>query len=151
MWFINLFWFWYIWSISLTKVSENSSSSTENILNLEVLKKELTEKKDNLTSAFADLEMDENIQKLANAVYERENTDLGECWLSQMEMSNILLQNVHVTLPRWLNICRLLMLCFQECLSTTIIVMVNGSQFIGIWQACFHMERKNILMNILLN
>ena len=78
------------------------------------MKKELTEKKDNLTSAFADLEMDENIQKLADAVYERENTDLGECWLSQMEMSNILLQNVHVTLPRWLNICRLLMLCFQE-------------------------------------
>ena len=113
MWFINLFWFWYIWSISLTKVSENSSSSTENILNLEVLKKELTEKKDNLTSAFADLEMDGNIQKLADVVYERENTDLGERWLSQMEMSNILLQNVHVTLPRWLNICRLLMLCFQ--------------------------------------
>lgn len=151
MWFINLFWFWYIWSISLTKVLENSSSSTENILNLEVLKKELTEKKDNLTSAFADLEMDGNIQKLADVVYERENTDLGERWLSQMEMSNILLQNVHVTLPRWLNICRLLMLCFQECLRTTIIDMVNGSQFIGIWQVRFHMERKNILMNILLN
>ena len=100
MWFINLFWFWYIWSISLTKVLENSSSSTENILNLEVLKKELTEKKDNLTSAFADLEMDGNVQKLADVVYERENTDLGERWLSQMEMPNILLQNVHVTLPR---------------------------------------------------
>ena len=115
------------------------------------MKKELTEKKDNLTSAFADLEMDGNIQKLADVVYERENTDLGERWLSQMEMSNILLQNVHVTLPRWLNICCLLMLCFQECLRTTIIVMVNGSQFIGIWQVRFHMERKNILMNILLN
>ena len=58
------------------------------------MKKALTENKDNLASAYADLEMDQNIQKLVDAVYERANTDMGEYWMSFMEMSNILLQNV---------------------------------------------------------
>ena len=49
--------------------------------------------------------MDQNIQKLVDAVYERANTDMGEYQMSFLEMSHILLQNVdachvdnHVTL-----------------------------------------------------
>ena len=72
----------------------NESFSAENIHSLEVLKKVLTENKDNIASAYADLEMDENIQKLVDAVYERENTEMGQYWMSFMEMSNILLQTV---------------------------------------------------------
>ena len=45
--------------------------------NLEILKKTLTENKDNLASAYADLGTDQNIQKLVDAVYERANTDMG--------------------------------------------------------------------------
>ena len=43
----------------------------------------------------ADFEIDENIQKLVNAVYERPNIDMDENWLSFMEMSDILLQNIN--------------------------------------------------------
>ena len=75
-------------------VLENESLSPENIHNLDILKKALTENKDNLASAYADLQMDQNIQKLVGAVYERANTDVGEYWMSFMEMSDILLQNV---------------------------------------------------------
>ena len=45
----------------LTIVLQNEFLSTENIHNLEVLKKVLTENKANLASAFADLEIDENV------------------------------------------------------------------------------------------
>ena len=33
-------------------------------------------------------------QKLVNGVYERADTDMGDYWMSFMEMSNIFLQNV---------------------------------------------------------
>ena len=60
----------------LSIVLENESLSTENIHNIEVVKKVLTENKDNLTSMHADFEINENIQKLVNAVYERPNIGL---------------------------------------------------------------------------
>ena len=78
----------------LSIVLENESLSSENIHNLEVVRKALTENKDNLASVYADLEIDENIQKLVDTVYERANTDMGENWMSFMEISDILLQNV---------------------------------------------------------
>ena len=57
------------------------------------MKKPLTQNKGNLASAYADLKIDENIQTLVDAIYERTNT---EYWMSFMEMSNILLQNVEI-------------------------------------------------------
>ena len=78
----------------LSIVLENEYLSSENIHNLEVVRKALTENKDNLASVYADLEIDENIQKLVDTVYERANTDMGENWMSFMEISDILLQNV---------------------------------------------------------
>ena len=75
-------------------VLENESLPSENTHILEVLKKKLTDNNDKLASAYADLEMDGNTQKLVDAVYERANTDMGEYWRSFMEMSDILLQNV---------------------------------------------------------
>ena len=78
----------------LSIVLENESLPSENTHSLEVLKKVLTDNNDNLASAYVDLEMDGNTQKLVDAVYERANTDMGEYWRSFMEMSDILLQNV---------------------------------------------------------
>ena len=43
----------------LSIVLENESLSTENIHNLDILKKALTENKDNLASAYADLQTDQ--------------------------------------------------------------------------------------------
>ena len=74
----------------LSIVLEKESLSTENIHNLDILKKALVENKDNLASVYADLETNQNIQKLVDAVYERANTDMGEYWMSFMEMSDIL-------------------------------------------------------------
>ena len=61
----------------LSIVLQNESLSTENIHNLEVLKKALTENKNNLASVWADIEMDQNSQEFVDAVYERANTDIG--------------------------------------------------------------------------
>ena len=73
----------------------------------------MTENKGNLAFAYAGLKIDENIQNLVDAIYERTNTDMGEYWMSFMEMSNILLQNVrHIKLAAWMNIFRLLVLCY---------------------------------------
>ena len=78
----------------LSIVLENESLPSEDTHILEVLKKKLTDNNDNLASAYADLEMDRNTQKLVDAVYKRANTDMGEYWRSFMEMSDSLLQNV---------------------------------------------------------
>ena len=73
----------------------------------------MTENKGNLASAYADLKIDENIQNLVDVIYERTNTDMGEYWMSFMEMSNILFQNVrHIKLATWMNIFHLLVLCY---------------------------------------
>ena len=65
----------------LSIVLENQSPSTKNIYNLELLKKALTENKDNLAFAYADLEIDENIQKLVDAVFERASADMDKYWM----------------------------------------------------------------------
>ena len=78
----------------LSIVLETEFLSTENIHNLDILKKALTENKDDLASVYADFETDQTNQKLVDAVYERANTDMGEYWVKFMEMSDILLQNV---------------------------------------------------------
>ena len=62
---------------------------------MEALKKALTENKDNLASAYTDFEMDENIQKFVDAVYESANIDMEEYCMSFMKMFDILFQNVN--------------------------------------------------------
>ena len=78
-------------------VLENESLPSENTHILEVLKKKLTDNKDNLASAYADLEMDGNAQKLVDAVYERANTGMGKYWSSFMEMSDIIHKILRLT------------------------------------------------------
>ena len=45
---------------------------------LEVLKKVLTENKDNLVSTGIDLKMNEDIQKFVDAVYEKADKNMGK-------------------------------------------------------------------------
>ena len=66
------------------------------IYSLEVLKKALTENKDNLAIVCSNLEKNKNIQELVDAVYERCNTAMGEYWMRFMKIFNILLQNVNI-------------------------------------------------------
>ena len=63
--------------------------------NLTILRKALEETKENLSSAYNNLEDDNDLQNLVDAVYEEPGTDMGGYWLSYMEMSDVLLQNVH--------------------------------------------------------
>ena len=62
---------------------------------LNVLKRTLDESKVILAEAYGDLVDDEIILEHVQAVYETPGTDMGNFWLSFMEMSDILLQNVH--------------------------------------------------------
>ena len=78
----------------LSILIENESLSSNTVKNLDILRKVLTENHDNISSAYSDLEMDEDIQKLVEGVYEKINTDMGDYWLSFLGMSDILLQNV---------------------------------------------------------
>ena len=159
------FGFWYVWSISLSwcdsgsvswpgferKISQKeiamhhamvrkSYSKTVELCSrnesLEVLKKTFTENNDNVASAYADLEIDENIQTLVHAAYKWANTDMGGVsagWVSWKCSMFCHKTWTDDTLATWLNICRLFVLCYQECLRTNIMTMVNGSQVIGPW------------------
>lgn len=60
----------------LNIVPENESFLTANIYNMEVWKKALTD----LDSAYADLEMGDNIQKVVDAVYKRANRNMVIIW-----------------------------------------------------------------------
>lgn len=60
----------------LNIVPENESFLTANIYNMEVWKKALTD----LDSAYADLEMSDNIQKVVDAVYKRANRNMVIIW-----------------------------------------------------------------------
>ena len=136
----------------LNIVLEKESLSTENSHNLDILKKELVENKDNLASVYADLETDQNIQKLVDAVYERANTDMGEYWMSFMEMSDILLQDVNAC-----HVGNLDEYLLSACAMLPGMLVYNNHDY-GKWLpdywlmiSSFHMRRKCILVNILLN
>ena len=48
-----------------------------------------------LQRANSDLENDENVKDLIKRVYEKPGTDMGDFWLSFLEMSDPLVQNIH--------------------------------------------------------
>ena len=79
----------------LQKVLGRKDLSDDTIDKLNVLKRALGESKVILAEAYGDLVDDEIILELVHAVYETPGTDMGNFWLSFMEMSDILLQNVH--------------------------------------------------------
>ena len=79
----------------LTKQLESSTLSPQAQQNLRTLRNALTETTETLASAYGKLEDDETIRRLVDEVYEKPGTDMGDYWLSFLEMSDVLIQNVH--------------------------------------------------------
>ena len=79
----------------LTKLLENKTLSEEALHNLETLRNAFEESKDVLASAYGTLEDDESIRGIVDEVYQKPGTDMGDYWLSFLEMVDILIQNVH--------------------------------------------------------
>ena len=79
----------------LTKLMENTTLSEQVLRNLETLRNALEETKGVLASAYGELEDEASISKLVDEVYQTPGTEMGDYWLSFMEMSDVLIQNVH--------------------------------------------------------
>ena len=69
--------------------------SDDNKQNLETLRNALTETQEVLQEAHIHLENDDGIKNLINRVYEEPGTDMGDFWVSFIEMSDPLVQNIH--------------------------------------------------------
>ena len=93
----------------ITMILNHKPLSAETICHLNILRKALLETKASLASAYAHLENKEDIQMLVDGVFEAPNTDMGTYWMSFIEMSDILLQNIHACHVR----------NFEEYLSST--------------------------------
>lgn len=61
---------------------------------LDILRNALTETQEALHEAHSDLENDDDMKTLINRVYEKPGTDMGDFWLSFIEMSDPLVQNL---------------------------------------------------------
>ena len=104
------------------------------IYSLEVLKKPLTENKDNLAIMCSNLEKNKNIQKLVDAVYERCNTAMGEYWMRFMKILIFYCKMwTYAILVTRTNISRVVVLYNHKCSNITIMIMEDGCLIIGWW------------------
>eukprot|EP00064_Thunnus_orientalis_P017481 superscaffoldBa00003723_g17564 len=78
----------------LPKILEHEELSEDIKENFNTLRTVLTETKEALQGARSDLENNGDIYELINRVYEKPGTDMGDFWVSFMEMSNPLVQNL---------------------------------------------------------
>jgi len=62
--------------------------------NLDTLRQPLIEVHDVLEDAHKDLEDSDDIKELVNKVYEKPGTDMGDFWVSFLEMSDTLVQSI---------------------------------------------------------
>ena len=69
------------------------SETTEN--HLITLRSALNESQENLAAAHDSLEQDEDLLDIVQHVYKSNGTDMGDFWLSFLEMSDVLIQNIH--------------------------------------------------------
>ena len=84
--------------------------------------------------AYADLEKDENNQKLIDTVYERANTDMREYWMSFMEMDT----GYDGSMDKYV------IYSFYTIRNTcAIMIMVNGFQIVVPWYVPFHMTGQS--------
>ena len=74
----------------------NDKPLSEEIMgNLNILREATLQNKHSLASSYAKMENNSEIKMLLDGVYESPNTDMGSYWMSFIDMSDILLQNVH--------------------------------------------------------
>ena len=62
---------------------------------LDTLRQTIKESQENLADAQINLENDRDLQGIVKSVYESNGTDLGDFWLTFLEMSDVLMQNIH--------------------------------------------------------
>lgn len=76
----------------LSKILEHKELSEDIKRNLNILRNALTETQEALQTAYCDLEKDGDMKELINRVYEKPGTDMGDFWVSFLEMSDPLIQ-----------------------------------------------------------
>ena len=93
---------WGVWCIllwrevliqnKLSKILEHKELSEDIKENLNILRNALTETQEALRTAYCDLENDGDMKELINRVYAKPGTDMGDFWVSFLEMSDPLVQ-----------------------------------------------------------
>ena len=78
----------------LREILEHEELSENITANLDTLRNALTEMQQVLQKVHSDLEDDDDIKELINRVYEKPGTDMGDFWVSFMEMSDPLVQSM---------------------------------------------------------
>ena len=78
----------------LRDILEHEELSEDIKVNLDTLRNALTETQEAVQAAHIDLEDDDDIKELINKVYEKPGTDMGDFWVSFMEMSDPLVQSI---------------------------------------------------------
>ena len=76
----------------LAKILEHEDLPESILENLDVLRNALNETHDALERAHTDIEDDSEMKELINRVYEKPGTDMGDFWVSFLEMSDPLVQ-----------------------------------------------------------
>ena len=71
----------------LAKILEHEELSEDIKENLKTLRNALTETQEALQKAHKDLEEDGDVKELINRVYEKPGTDMGDFWVSFLEMT----------------------------------------------------------------
>ena len=79
----------------LAKILEHEELSEDIKENLKTLRNALTETQEALQKAHKDLEEDGDVKELINRVYEKPGTDMGDFWVSFLEMTDPLVQCLH--------------------------------------------------------
>ncbi|KAI9520047.1 hypothetical protein NQZ68_021766 [Dissostichus eleginoides] len=74
------------------RIHEELSENIEE--NLNTLRNALTDTREALQAAHSNLEDDDGMKELITRVYENPGTDMGDFWISFMEMSDPLVQNI---------------------------------------------------------
>jgi hypothetical protein len=78
----------------LRTILEHPELSEDVKENLDTLQNTFTETQEDLQKAHSNLEDDDDIKELINQVYKEPGTDMGDFWVSFMEMSDPLVQNI---------------------------------------------------------
>ena len=78
----------------LRAILEHQELSEDVKENLDTLRNAFTETQEDLQKAHSNLEDDDDIKELINQVYKEPGTDMGDFWVSFMEMSDPLVQNI---------------------------------------------------------
>ena len=62
---------------------------------LDTLRQTLKESQENLADIHRNPENDRDLQEVVQSVYESNGTDIGDFWLTFLEMNDVLMQNIH--------------------------------------------------------